>query len=207
VLQRKEQHRHANQDPGGHTARHGLQRHQFGGSTGTHHNPHGNHRIEVSRRGVIRNAERNRHPQHQQEAQRDPRAPEHAGSQQRETGFAITPQHAYGVEEAGGHRFKAPGLPRTGNRQTWDKEVCDHRSGIDNGANAQRRQYVPVGQHASCHRAHQNGGDGGGFHQAIGFHQLIARGQLPPIKRCFSGAIIRHNLVIPRVKTGIISNG
>ena len=72
--------RHANQYPGGHAARHRFQRHQLRRRAGPQHNPHRHHRVKVGRHGVAGNAQRRRHPQHQQEAQRHARPPEQAGA-------------------------------------------------------------------------------------------------------------------------------
>ncbi len=82
------------------------------------------------------------------------------------------------MKEALGHGGKTPALARPGRRQFRDQQVRHHRSGVHQGADAERRQHVPVCQHAPGYRAKQNGGDSRGLHQAIGLHQLIAGGQL-----------------------------
>ncbi len=178
MLQGEEQNADANQDPRRHAAGDGFQRHQFCRSPGPDNNPDGDHGIQVSRRGVVSNAQRHRHPQHQQETQRNAGPPEHAGAHQREACFTVTPQYAAGVEEAAGHWPEAPGLPRTRHGQFGDKQVGDHRATVHQGADAKCGEHMPVCQYASRHRAQQNSRNGGGLHQAVGLHQLITGGEL-----------------------------
>lgn len=76
-MQREHRDRDADQDPGRHAAFYRLQRDEARGGTGPHHDTNGHHGIQQRRRGVIGDAERHRHPQHQQKTQR------HAGPQNR----------------------------------------------------------------------------------------------------------------------------
>ena len=178
MLQGEEQNADADQDPCRHAARNGFKRYQFGRSPGPDHNPDGDHGIQVGRRGVVCYTQRHRHPQHQQETQRNAGPPEHAGAHQREACFTVTPQYAAGVEEAAGHWPEAPGLSRTRHGQFGDKQVGDHRATVHQGTDAKRGEYMPVCQYTSRHRTQENSRNGGGLHQAVGLHQLIAGGEL-----------------------------
>ncbi|MOA19034.1 hypothetical protein D3C78_1393860 [compost metagenome] len=63
-------------------------------------------------------------------------------------------------------------------RQAWNVQIGDHRRRVDHRTHRQRRHNVPVGQYAAGHRTYQDRGDGRSLHQAVGFDQLFAAGDL-----------------------------
>ena len=170
LLHRKGYHRDTDQNPGRHTARHRLQGHQLRRRPGTQHNPHRHHRIKIGGHGVAGNAQRHRHPDHQQEAQGHASAPEQAGAHQRKAGFAVAPQRPAGAEEAVRHWLKTPRLPRTRCRQPGYPQVSHYRPAVDQRADDQRRQHVPVGEDPAGHGAQQDRRDGRGLHQSVSLH-------------------------------------
>ncbi|MNC40563.1 hypothetical protein D3C75_892800 [compost metagenome] len=65
-----------------------------------------------------------------------------------------------------------------GYRQARDIEVSDDCRAVNHGTHRQCGHDMPVCQHATGYRTHQDGGNGGSFHQPVGLHQLIAAGDL-----------------------------
>ena len=64
-----------------------------------------------------------------------------------------------------------------GRHQIRNQQVRGGRRGIACRHDAQRAPDIPVRQRAARNGSHQDGGDGGGFHQAVGLDQQLRRDQ------------------------------